>query len=186
MEDKDSDQPEQGEESQNEEEPPIINMIGDSHAARVAAELGTKARHTPAYNILADLQALETETMTGGIETKVLSWGTNPIRMGTETNDVVQLLKETAKHVDWVLPCVPHAEEAINEEVDVTNTRLKRLNNLITLQNPTTQNDLEQDGYHANKQAIKEMANAITKVMAIKKDQEEDTRTPPTQTERST
>ena len=100
--------------------------------------------------------------------------------MGTETNDVVQLLKETAKHFDWVLPCVPHAEEAINEEVDVTNTRLKRLNNLITLENPTTQNDLEQDGYHANKQAIKEMANAITKVMAIKKDQEEDTRTPPT------
>ena len=152
-------------------------MIGDSHAARVAKEIGPKARHTAAFD-MAELQALDIEKMPEA-ETKVLLWGTNPIRHGADTNDIVQILKDTSKQVNWVLPCVPHAEEEINEEVDVINTRLKRASNLITLKKPLTQNDLENDGYHANKQAIKDMATAVLTVAEIKEDEEEDTRTPP-------
>ena len=128
---------------------------------------------------MAELQALDLENLPEN-EVKVLVWGTNPIRHGADTKDVAQIIRDTSKQVDWVLPCRPHAEEEINEEVNVINTRLKRLSNLVTLKKPLTQNDLEQDGYHANKKAIQQMANAVTKVTEINSQwDEEDNRTPP-------
>ena len=55
-------------------------------------------------------------------EVKVLVWGTNPIRHGADTKDVAQIIRDTSKQVDWVLPCVPHADEEINKEVEPLTT----------------------------------------------------------------